>query len=132
MKNRRNYYRILKVQPDAPLEIISSCYHTLMLKLKQHPDLGGEHWNAVILNEAYETLSDSGKRTAYDKALFEHYTKTPIPDIHSIKKPSISIFCPFCKILCHHQLVQLSERVSLYLPYSFSCQSQLLSDFLKR
>lgn len=97
MKNRRNYYRILQVQPDAPLEIKSSCYHTLMLKLRQHPDLGGEHWNAIILNEAYETLSDSRKRAAYDKELFTHYTKTPIPNKDSDRKPSISIFCPFCK-----------------------------------
>jgi curved DNA-binding protein CbpA len=68
-----------------------------MHKLKQHPDLGGEHWNAVILNEAYEILSDSNKRAEYDKRLFEHYAKKPIPDKNSIRKPSISIFCPFCK-----------------------------------
>ena len=97
MTNRRNYYRILQVQPDAPQEIIRSCYYTLMHKLKQHPDLGGEHWNAVIINEAYATLSNGNKRAEYDKRLFEHYTKKPVPDKNSIKKPSISIFCPFCK-----------------------------------
>ncbi len=97
MKNRRNYYRILQVQPDAPLEIIRACYHTLMHTLKKHPDLGGEHWNAVILNEAYETLSDMNKRAEYDKMLFEFYIKKPFPKVSSHKKPFISIFCPFCK-----------------------------------
>jgi curved DNA-binding protein CbpA len=67
MKNRRNYYRILHVQPDAHGEIIKASYRTLMQKLKQHPDLGGDNWNASILNEAYTTLSNPKKRAAYDQ-----------------------------------------------------------------
>lgn len=67
MENRRNYYRILQVQPDAPLEVIRSSYRTLMHTLKQHPDLGGDNWKASILNEAYETLSDFRKRAIYDR-----------------------------------------------------------------
>lgn len=66
MKNRRNYYRILHVQPDAPAHIIKSSYRTLMQKLKMHPDLGGDQWNASVLNEAYQVLSDEDKRAAYD------------------------------------------------------------------
>jgi DnaJ-class molecular chaperone len=62
MKNKRNYYRILHVQPDAPQAIIKSSYRTLMHQLKQHPDLGGEHWNAALINEAYAVISDPGKR----------------------------------------------------------------------
>ena len=30
MQNRRNYYRILHVQQDAPVEIIKTSYRTLM------------------------------------------------------------------------------------------------------
>ena len=67
MKNRRNYYRILQVQPDAPLEIIRASYRTIMRELMQHPDFGGDHWIASTINEAYETLSDSDKRAEYDK-----------------------------------------------------------------
>jgi curved DNA-binding protein CbpA len=67
MRNRRNYYRMLHVQPDAPCEIIKASYRTLMQKLKQHPDLGGDNWNASILNEAYTTLSNPKKRAAYDQ-----------------------------------------------------------------
>ncbi len=97
MNNRRNYYRILQVQPDAPAEIIHACYRTLMHKLKQHPDYGGAHWNAAIINEAYETLSNSDKRFEYEKRLFERYTKQQFPDKDYIRYPVISIFCPFCK-----------------------------------
>ncbi len=60
--NQRNYYRILCVQPDAPLQIITSSYRTLMQKLKQHPDLGGEHANAALINEAYTVLTDPVNR----------------------------------------------------------------------
>ena len=61
MDNRRNYYRILHVQPDAPTEIIKSSYRTLMQKLRMHPDLGGDQWNATLINEAYQTLMDRGR-----------------------------------------------------------------------
>ncbi len=71
MRNRRNYYRILHVQPDAPLEIIRSSYRTLMQRLKQHPDLGGDHWNAALINEAYATLTDSANRAEYDRQLLD-------------------------------------------------------------
>lgn len=64
-KNRRNYFRILYVQPDAPPEIIKASYRTLMGPLKQHPDLGGDHENASLINEAYQVLSDPVRREAY-------------------------------------------------------------------
>jgi hypothetical protein len=64
--NRRNYYRILHVQPDAPVEIIRSSYRTLMQRLKQHPDLGGDHWNAALINEAYRVLTSPQSRQQYD------------------------------------------------------------------
>src|SRR5215218_2791183 len=67
MQNRRNYYRILQVQPDAPAEVIRTSYRTLMQRLKMHPDLGGDHWNATLLNEAFTTLNDPDRRAAYDK-----------------------------------------------------------------
>lgn len=66
IKNRRNYYRLLQVQPDAPVPVIKASYRALMQKLKYHPDLGGDEWNATLINEAYAVLSDSLKRAAYD------------------------------------------------------------------
>ncbi len=80
MKNRRNYYRILQVQCDAPLEIIHASYRTIMRELKQHPDLGGDQWNACVINEAYDTLSDNVKRAEYDRQYFNHYSKNILPD----------------------------------------------------
>ena len=73
MRNRRNHYRMLHVQPDAPCEIIKASYRTLMQKLKQHPDLGGDDWNASILNEAYTILTNSEKRAAYDQQFLHKY-----------------------------------------------------------
>lgn len=67
MKNRRNYYRILHVQVDAPTAVIKASYRAQMQKLKLHPDLGGDDWNAAVLNEAYAILSHAEKRAAYDQ-----------------------------------------------------------------
>lgn len=76
MRNRRNYYRILQVQPDAPPQIIRASYRTLMGKLRQHPDLGGSPWKASLINEAYETLSDPGKRAEYDRQVLAGLLKS--------------------------------------------------------
>ncbi|MDD2661160.1 MAG: DnaJ domain-containing protein [Methylococcales bacterium] len=70
MKNRRNLYRILYVQPEAPIEIIKASYRSLMTKLNAHPDLGGDHESAVLINQAYAILSDPVKRRQYDEMLF--------------------------------------------------------------
>ena len=67
-KERRNYYRILHVQPEAPVEIIVASYRSMMSKLRHHPDLGGDHETAILINEAYTVLSDPQKRRAYDQA----------------------------------------------------------------
>jgi DnaJ-like protein len=69
MSNRRNLYRILHVQPEAPLEVIKASYRSLMTQLKAHPDLGGDHASAVLINQAYAVLSDPIKRKQYDKMI---------------------------------------------------------------
>ena len=62
-----DYYRLLHVQPDAPVEITRMSYRTLMQRLKHHPDLGGDHAQAALINEAYATLTDPKKRASYDR-----------------------------------------------------------------
>jgi DnaJ-class molecular chaperone len=57
------------VQPDAPTEVIKASYRTLMQRLKIHPDLGGDHAEAVLVNEAVATLTDPVRRAAYDRSL---------------------------------------------------------------
>ncbi len=67
MGQPRDYYRILHVHPDAPVEIIRSSYRTLMQRLKKHPDLGGDNEDAALINKAYATLTDPAKRAEYDE-----------------------------------------------------------------
>ena len=69
MNNRLNHYQILHVQPDAPVDIIRASFRTLMTKLRHHPDLGGNHDTAVLLNVAYAVLSDPSRREQYDRTL---------------------------------------------------------------
>jgi hypothetical protein len=69
MKNRRNYYRILHVQPEAPLEVIKASYRCMMTKLRHHPDLGGDHETAVLINQAYAVLSNPEQRKLYDQGI---------------------------------------------------------------
>lgn len=71
--NRRNHYRVLQVQPDAPFEVIRANYRTLVQKLKLHPDLGGDHWTAAHINAAYHVLSNPVLRAAYDRDLLATY-----------------------------------------------------------
>ena len=66
---RRNLYRILHLQPEAPHEVIKASYRALMSTLRGHPDLGGDHDQAVRLNAAYAVLGDPDSRRAYDQAL---------------------------------------------------------------
>lgn len=63
-----DYYRLLHVQPDAPREVIRSSYRTLMQRLRAHPDLGGDHHRATLLNEAWSVLRHPEKRASYDAA----------------------------------------------------------------
>ena len=69
MQNKRNYYRLLNVQFDAPPAVIKASYRTMMQKMKMHPDLGGNEEQAMLLNEALETLLDEHQRARYDEAL---------------------------------------------------------------
>jgi DnaJ domain len=104
-KNRRNYYRILYVQPEAPLQVIKASYRALMGPLRQHPDLGGDHAAAALLNEAYEVLSDPAKRRAYDRTLSKERLRgadsyTAHADAAVAHNPShwqTERCCPFCR-----------------------------------
>lgn len=69
----RNYYRILQVQPDAPLTIINNNYRTLLHTERYHPDLGGNVHTASAINFAYTVLKNSQLRAAYDQKLFAKY-----------------------------------------------------------
>lgn len=73
MIERRNFYRILHVQPDAPMAVIQESYRVLLQKLKIHPDLTGPDLSENLLDIAYNTLRDPLKRAAYDLELLKRY-----------------------------------------------------------
>ncbi len=88
---------MLQVQPDAPFETIRSSYITLFQKLTQNPNLGGDHWNATVINEAFQTLRDEAKRAEYDKELFQNYTKNFSSEEKEKKQLVTIVSCLFCK-----------------------------------
>lgn len=65
-----DYYQVLQISPKADPAIVKAAYYTHLRTLKKHPDLGGSHEEATILNEAYEVLSDPQRRREYDKKFY--------------------------------------------------------------
>ena len=69
----KNYYEILEVSENASPEVIEKAYKTLVKKY--HPDLQPsekkqEAENKIkMINEAYDTLSNSQKKETYDRQL---------------------------------------------------------------
>ena len=76
--SRRDFYRILQVDPSAHPEVVRAAHRTHLPVLGRHPDLGGTHDEAATLNEAYGTLSDAERRRAYDLWLTAHGTAPAI------------------------------------------------------
>jgi molecular chaperone DnaJ len=63
---KRDYYEILGVEKSATADEIKRAYRKLAVKY--HPDkAGGDEAKFKEASEAYETLSDSTKRAAYDQ-----------------------------------------------------------------
>ncbi|KAJ7530131.1 hypothetical protein O6H91_15G080300 [Diphasiastrum complanatum] len=78
-----NLYELLGIDAKASPQDIKQAYRWLQKRC--HPDVAGEvgHDMAILLNEAYATLSDSQKRAAYDEMVaetkdFEDYTGKPL------------------------------------------------------
>lgn len=78
-RERRNLYRLLHVQPEAPPEVIKAAWRALMSTLRAHPDLGGDPELAAKLNAAYEVLSDPERRAAYDRTLKRPIRASSVP-----------------------------------------------------
>lgn len=64
---QRDYYKVLQVDPEAEPEIIEAAYETLAARFHPESDLTGVHEiRRKELDRAYKTLSDPGRRRAYD------------------------------------------------------------------
>jgi hypothetical protein len=83
IKERRNFYRLLSAQPDAPLAVITSSYRVLMRELHLRADQDSADAQAYSLNTALIVLQDPLKRSIYDSQLRRH---------HSIRKLSLGSF----------------------------------------
>ena len=59
-----DYYSILGVNRNATPEEIKKAYRKLAMQ--HHPDRGGDHNKFAQINSAYEVLSNSDKKNAYD------------------------------------------------------------------
>lgn len=97
-QERRNLYRILYVQPESPQEIIAAAYRCLMTKLRRHPDLGGDHETAVLINHAYAVLSDPALRKAYDETRRKRQQSSATTRFSTGSDPASPRLrsCPFC------------------------------------
>ena len=66
-----NHYEILEVSANASPEVIRAAYRSLMQRY--HPDRNPGNTEAagraLLVNQAYEVLSDANKRAAYDSEL---------------------------------------------------------------
>ena len=92
---RRNHYRVLHVQPEAPAEVIKASYRTLMAKL--HPDQGGSAELAARLNVAYAVLSDPEQRRRYDQTLKRPARASEVAPVFEIDAWLTHRVCPFCR-----------------------------------
>ncbi len=62
----RNFYRVLQISPDAREEVVNASYKAL-IRLN-HPDRGGSHRKATLINTARNALIS--EREEYDRLLF--------------------------------------------------------------
>src|SRR6202030_4023260 len=67
-----DYYELLQISPNAELETINRVYK--MLATRYHPDNTetGDLSRFLLLNQAYETLSDHQLRSSYNALYEEH------------------------------------------------------------
>jgi curved DNA-binding protein CbpA len=95
-RERRNHYRLLYVQPEAPFEVIKAAYRALMGSARVHPDLGGDNEQAARLNAAYAVLSDPERRRAYDLSLRRPARAAAAPEAAAAATVA-GPHCAFCR-----------------------------------
>ena len=94
-KDPLGYYRVLGVQPEAPISVIKAAYRALAMDL--HPDRNKDS-NATAkfqaIQQAYSILSDEKLRQQYD-------ANSSVPNSTSAKsKSDEGVYKPFEPIVC--------------------------------
>lgn len=70
----KSHYEILGISPSASKQEIKKAYYTLARS--NHPDVNGSQENFVLINQAYDILSDELKREAYDKQIKKNQARS--------------------------------------------------------
>jgi DNA-directed RNA polymerase subunit RPC12/RpoP len=95
-----DYYEVLQVHPKADKAVIRSAFRAILRELQAHPDLGGSHERAVLINDAYRILCDARLREEYDrarKALLSAQAEPPSTErVKSSAAEREEIICPAC------------------------------------
>jgi hypothetical protein len=104
-QERRNLYRILFVQPEAPPEMITAAYRCLMSLLRTHPG-SADSETAERIKQAYAILRDGEKRRAYDSSR-RRPLSARVPGAEPGKRLAAAHaphVCPFCGLAAPRQL----------------------------
>jgi len=112
-----NYYEILGVEKSATDQEIKAAYRKLAMQ--HHPDKGGDINKFQEISEAYENLSNSEKRAAYDNPTPQYqqnYSYSGVPpefeDLFSAGSPFGNIF-GFRNRTAANSNIQYSTAISL-------------------
>jgi hypothetical protein len=112
-----DYYEVLQVHQRASQEVIKHAYRAIVRELQVHPDLGGSHQQAVLVNRAYEVLSDPNLRTEYDTWRTSMFPGRRVSDRSAFKV----VTCPSCR-----KKNRLPQRASLASARCGSCRAPLV------
>lgn len=78
MSSSQDYYRLLGITPEASTSEIRKAFHKLALQHHpdRNPDDAGAGERFRLINEAYQVLSDPGKRSFYDQGFYRYAAST--------------------------------------------------------
>ena len=77
----KDLYQVLGITRDASLQEVKKAYRALALV--EHPDKGGNVERMGLIIEAYQTLSDVGKRHNFDED-WRIYQETDVEAVHEV------------------------------------------------
>jgi len=112
MRTMRTYYEILGLPRDATLAQIKRRYR--QLARKYHPDVAKDKQMAtrlfIQINEAYDALSDSTRRRAYDADLENAAAKTTYRAAHATRERGDARTESVSKLLSDAQFAYINKR----------------------
>ena len=109
MKDSENPYKLLKVDSEAPLEVVKAAYRALMKSGSLHPDLGGENNLAQEINLAYQILSDAEQRRELDAKLKESKKFVAEEKKETSEYFVVCLHCQSINRILHPQWVKQSQ-----------------------